>query len=117
MSRGQPIWKSTVRDYATLPPSQTVAFGGNPNALAPQLQQQQQQPLMAMVPPQQLYQQPYQNGSGYNQQQLQPQPQPQAQYPPPQPVPSPGAMSQASYGTQPQQPLQQPYGQPAYPQV
>lgn len=114
MSRGRPIWKSTVRDYVTLPPSQTAAFGGNPNVFAPQ----QQQPLMAMTPPQQLYQQPYQNGSGYNQQQ--PQPQLQVQYPPPQPAPSPGAVSQVSYGSQPQQPLQQqpqPYGQPGYPQV
>ncbi|KAM5537430.1 hypothetical protein V8D89_008949 [Ganoderma adspersum] len=117
MSRGQSIWKATVRDYTALPASQGAAYNTNGNAFAPQLQQQQQlqqQPLMAMAPPQQqqIYQQPYQNGSGYNQQQ----PQPQAQYPPPQPAPSPSALSQSSYGTPGQLP-QQPYGQAAYPQV
>ncbi|KAI1789732.1 hypothetical protein LXA43DRAFT_974141 [Ganoderma leucocontextum] len=112
-SRGQPIWKATVHDYSAMPPSQTAGFNPNANAFAPQIQQQQQQPLMAMTPPQQpLYQQPYQNGSGYQQQPLQPIPQ-QAQYPPPQPVPSPA--SQGSYGGQAQQ--QQPYGQHPYPQV
>ncbi|PIL25998.1 hypothetical protein GSI_11752 [Ganoderma sinense ZZ0214-1] len=111
-NRGQSLWKLTVRDYASLPPSQSSAFNPNPGALPPQ-QFQQQQPLMAMTPaPQQqpIYQQPYQNGSGFNQQQ------PQAQYPPPQPAPSPSVISQASYGMQGQQP-QQAYGQAAYPQV
>ena len=93
-NRGKPIWTSSVKQYAPAAAA-TPQPAYNPNAFAPQTQQQQ--PLMAStLPPQAqqpLYQQPYQNGSGFQQQH------------PPQPVPSPASVpSQASYPTQPSYP-------------